>query len=588
LGYAIATEPLVDWQARIRSRPETALYPLHSFLDTYDAARLDSIAHIQIDRANTLSGLEPLRPDLLRTPAGEDILVELVRRMIADGALRRPALHAWAVYRWRGSSAELRDRFASAARACPWLAADAEPVDFASVGGARTRAEVAAAAAEPLRTGALRVRLFSDCAMVAVTWLQPVPIPDGETALIDNPLGGPQDTCMASDRLRPVLRSWAADSLAVQLGAERSQRLARAAAEHGVALATVVHTALVAILAGRALPRAGAQLRVDHMVAQSAPWACLTQGPVSVSAALDGPATWLGSSGQGGDAPGSTAPQAPRGRAYQLAFWPASAEVVHTPASAAQLYGELRVDVIEAGDGQLDAIWQYSSELFERATVAKLAASWSDWLDTWMNDPGPPAWPAQDPPEHAPSWIHDYPVDPDQVSEHLRRDPAIADGTVIVRSSERGQPVCIAYVAAEPGALGPSPQGQELRDRIRARLPDYLRPDQFVAVPDLPRRGGMIDVAQLPSPRREPATDTERALVALWQEVLGREATAVTASFRSLGGDSLAALKLSAAIQRQFDRQLLITDLYQLQTIEQVARELDRAPESDPAGPDEP
>ena len=81
----------------------------------------------------------------------------------------------------------------------------------------------------------------------------------------------------------------------------------------------------------------------------------------------------------------------------------------------------------------------------------------------------------------------------------------------------------------------------------------------------LPRLAGR----ELPAARRftYPRDPIETRLSALWCEVLGREVVGIDESFFDLGGDSLAAVRLFAAIERRFGRVLPLAGIFEAPTV---------------------
>ena len=59
-----------------------------------------------------------------------------------------------------------------------------------------------------------------------------------------------------------------------------------------------------------------------------------------------------------------------------------------------------------------------------------------------------------------------------------------------------------------------------------------------------------------------PATETERSVVAIWQEELGIEAIGIQDSFLELGGDSLIAIKLVSRIRESLGIKVTVRNLY--------------------------
>ena len=86
-------------------------------------------------------------------------------------------------------------------------------------------------------------------------------------------------------------------------------------------------------------------------------------------------------------------------------------------------------------------------------------------------------------------------------------------------------------------------------------------PAAFVVLDAMPlNANGKVDRARLPEPgpsayardvRVEPADDRERALWAIWKDVLGIDAFGVTDSFFAVGGDSILAIQIASRAVRQ-------------------------------------
>lgn len=74
------------------------------------------------------------------------------------------------------------------------------------------------------------------------------------------------------------------------------------------------------------------------------------------------------------------------------------------------------------------------------------------------------------------------------------------------------------------------------------------------------------------SARAAPASELERRLCALWQEVLGIERIGIDDSFLALGGHSLLASRLVARIRREWNCGITIRDLFEAQCIRELAR----------------
>ncbi|MCV2353902.1 amino acid adenylation domain-containing protein [Paucibacter sp. B2R-40] len=131
-----------------------------------------------------------------------------------------------------------------------------------------------------------------------------------------------------------------------------------------------------------------------------------------------------------------------------------------------------------------------------------------------------------------------------------------------------------------------STDSQELQAGLRLRLPDYMRPSGFTWLEELPLTStGKIDLAALPLPsgqaarsssRRPPATAMEQALLTLWQQALSPRAASIGMDddFFELGGDSLAALSILAAMEDRLGRPLPLQLISEHPSIARLARAL--------------
>ena len=93
--------------------------------------------------------------------------------------------------------------------------------------------------------------------------------------------------------------------------------------------------------------------------------------------------------------------------------------------------------------------------------------------------------------------------------------------------------------------------------RVRARLPEHMRPAAYVTVDEWPlTANGKVDRAALPAPGATrtafiaPASPLERRLADLWSEVLGVERVGLGDDFFALGGDSIMAIRAVARVRR--------------------------------------
>ncbi|HEV3076512.1 MAG TPA: amino acid adenylation domain-containing protein [Thermoanaerobaculia bacterium] len=175
--------------------------------------------------------------------------------------------------------------------------------------------------------------------------------------------------------------------------------------------------------------------------------------------------------------------------------------------------------------------------------------------------------------------VRGFRVEPGEIEAALVEHPAVRAAAVVAREDAPGDRRLAAYVVAAPGA---EPDAGELRDFLRARLPEHLVPADYVPLAALPlTRHGKVDRQALPKPERALARrrqaplaardDLELQLVAIWEETLGVAPVGIADGFFDLGGHSLLAVRLMAAVEERFGKRLPISTLFEAATVERLA-----------------
>ncbi|MEU8584195.1 amino acid adenylation domain-containing protein [Streptomyces abikoensis] len=177
--------------------------------------------------------------------------------------------------------------------------------------------------------------------------------------------------------------------------------------------------------------------------------------------------------------------------------------------------------------------------------------------------------------------LRGYRIEPGEIETALTGDPAVAEAVALVREDTPGDKRLVAYLVPAPGAALPAPAA--LRERLGERLPEYMVPSAFVTLDALPlTANGKLDRKALPAPEREatavgehvaPRDDAERAMAAVWSEVLGLERVGVHDNFFDLGGDSLRAVALAGAL-REAGRPVAVRDIFEHRTVARLCRAL--------------
>jgi len=185
--------------------------------------------------------------------------------------------------------------------------------------------------------------------------------------------------------------------------------------------------------------------------------------------------------------------------------------------------------------------------------------------------------------------LRGFRVEPGEVETALTSHPAIREAVVVAIADAHGNQSLAAYVVPTGGAA--APDASALRAHLARTLPDYIIPAVFVELEKIPlTASGKLDRRALPAPLIggstgeryvAPRTATEEILAKIWCEVLGVERVGVDDNFFELGGHSLLATQILTRIRQTFRMDLSLTQLFDEQTVSQVARrltELEKAP----------
>jgi iturin family lipopeptide synthetase A len=149
----------------------------------------------------------------------------------------------------------------------------------------------------------------------------------------------------------------------------------------------------------------------------------------------------------------------------------------------------------------------------------------------------------------------------------------------------RQQQPCDTYIRLLPPVDHEILTPTTLRNYLKERLPQYMIPSAFVLMEKFPLTlNGKIDRQAFPAFSDEniqhthdfisPRTETEKALCAIWTELLKVENISINDSFFDLGGHSLLAIKAVSHIRDVFDVDLPIQTLFEFPTIADLANVL--------------
>jgi natural product biosynthesis luciferase-like monooxygenase protein len=176
--------------------------------------------------------------------------------------------------------------------------------------------------------------------------------------------------------------------------------------------------------------------------------------------------------------------------------------------------------------------------------------------------------------------VRGYRIELGEIEARLLSHPAVREAVVVAREDSPGDVRLVAYHVPHAGQ---APAVAELRDHLRAGLPEYMVPSHFVSLPALPQTpNGKIDRKALPAPDSGPApapaasfvaptSDLEESIAAIWKDVLKLPQVGTRDNFFDLGGHSLLAVQAHRRLREALGRELSITDIFRFPTIESLS-----------------
>jgi thioesterase domain-containing protein/acyl carrier protein len=172
--------------------------------------------------------------------------------------------------------------------------------------------------------------------------------------------------------------------------------------------------------------------------------------------------------------------------------------------------------------------------------------------------------------------IRGYRIECGEVRAALAGLDGVEQAVVVAREDRPGDKRLVGYVSGTADPAG-------VRAALAERLPAYMVPAAVVVIDALPLTvNGKLDTRALPAPDyqdggggyRAPASPVEEILAGIYAEVLGVERVGVDDSFFDLGGDSLLAMRLIAAIETALDTSLSVRTVFEAPSVRSLSQQL--------------
>ena len=167
--------------------------------------------------------------------------------------------------------------------------------------------------------------------------------------------------------------------------------------------------------------------------------------------------------------------------------------------------------------------------------------------------------------------VRGYRIELGEIEAALEAHAAVRQAVVTVREEQQ----LVAYVVSESWLGSEREMMAELRPYLRARLPEYMVPQRWVVLEQLPlTTNGKVDRRALPAPAfaRElewdgEATPVEELVAGIWSEVFKVSAVGREDNFFELGGHSLLAVQVMSRVREVFGVEIGLRRLFEDPTL---------------------
>ncbi|UNU27128.1 non-ribosomal peptide synthetase [Microcoleus vaginatus] len=177
--------------------------------------------------------------------------------------------------------------------------------------------------------------------------------------------------------------------------------------------------------------------------------------------------------------------------------------------------------------------------------------------------------------------IRGFRIEAGEIEAALNEHPAVKASIVTAFGENHSQKRLVAYIVPQQNA---TPAVEELRQFLSEKLPDYMVPSAFLLLDALPlSANGKVNRKALPEPdaaiQQEkifvaPRTPIEEMLARIWSEILGIDRVSVSDNFFELGGNSLLVTQLATKIRQNFQVELCLRDLLEVQILSGIAEKI--------------
>jgi amino acid adenylation domain-containing protein len=176
--------------------------------------------------------------------------------------------------------------------------------------------------------------------------------------------------------------------------------------------------------------------------------------------------------------------------------------------------------------------------------------------------------------------IRGFRIELGEIEAVLGQHPQVRETVVIAREDMPNDRRLVAYIVPNHDA---ELSINELRERLKQTLPEYMVPSAFLLLDSLPLTpNGKVNRRALPVPENQrplavyqpPQSEIEKTIATVWKTVLNLEKVGIHDNFFDIGGQSLLMLQVNHKLQTVLNREISVVTLFQNPTIYSLAQYL--------------
>ncbi|MBN1684102.1 MAG: amino acid adenylation domain-containing protein [Gammaproteobacteria bacterium] len=184
--------------------------------------------------------------------------------------------------------------------------------------------------------------------------------------------------------------------------------------------------------------------------------------------------------------------------------------------------------------------------------------------------------------------IRGFRIELGEIEHYLAQHELVSQAVVIVHGDNQNEEdkYLAAYLVLKKEKKRKNDTLFFIRQFLKEQLPEYMIPSTFAILETLPLLpNGKIDRKALPKPQRNrdliskkysaPKTNLHKEMLQIWSKILNVERIGIDDDFFELGGHSVAAIKTIDAINRHFNIDLPVCEIFHNATIRTLSKVVD-------------